>query len=232
MMDPLRLVIFDVDGTLVDSKASILASMQYAFDLANLPAPSREATLSIVGLSLPEAMAVLAPSQPETVQLQLVEDYKQGPATHREDGAAVNAAPLYLGARDAIASLDGAGFLISAATGKSRRGLTRFLETHRFDKLFLGTQTADDAPSKPHPQMVLNCLAATGVYPQNTVMVGDTEFDMAMGRAAGCHTIGVSWGYHPVDRIKRGGADHVIDQFGDLHGILQQIWPTAARTRR
>ncbi len=224
MTDPLRLVIFDVDGTLVDSQASILASMRHAFEAAGLPVPSREAALGIVGLSLPEAMAVLAPEQSLAVRMKLTEDYKRGPAAHREDGAAVNAAPLFPGARDAIARLDNAGFLLSAATGKSRRGLDRFLTTHDLARLFFGTQTADDAPSKPHPQMVLNCLAATGVAPENAIMVGDTEFDMEMGRAAGCHTVGVAWGYHPLDRVHRGGAHYVIEHFDRLDDVINEIW--------
>lgn len=231
MTDPLRLVIFDVDGTLVDSKASILASMQYAFETAGLPVPGREDALGIVGLSLPEAMAVLAPDHPRAVHLQLAEEYKRGPAAHREDGAAVNAAPLFPGALETIAALDTAGFLLSAATGKSRRGLNRFLETHGLDRLLLGTQTADDAPSKPHPQMLLNCLDATGVAPENAIMVGDTEFDMEMGRAAGCRTIGVSWGYHPIERIKLGGAHHIVDRFSEIEAVIRSIWspPTGAQ---
>ncbi|MEO1490925.1 MAG: HAD-IA family hydrolase [Pseudomonadota bacterium] len=225
MTDPLRLVIFDVDGTLVDSKVSILASMRHTFEAAGLPVPSREAALGIVGLSLPEAMAVLAPDQSKAVQMQLADEYKRGPALHRENGAAVNAAPLFPGALETIAALDDAGVLLSAATGKSRRGLNRFLETHSLERMFMGTQTADDAPSKPHPQMILNCLAATGVDAENTVMIGDTEFDMEMGRSAGCHTIGVTWGYHPVERVQRGGAHHIINDFCELDGILRQIWP-------
>lgn len=224
MTEPLRLVIFDVDGTLVDSQASILASMRYTFESVGLPVPSREEALGIVGLSLPEAMAVLAPDQPRSVQAELVENYKRGPAAHRETGAAVNMAPLYTGVRNLISSLDAAGYLMSAATGKSRRGLTRFVETHGLDRVFIGTQTADDAPSKPHPQMVLNCLAATGVDPENAVMIGDTEFDMHMGRAAGCRTIGVSWGYHPVERIARGGAHHIVEEVADLGPLIRSIW--------
>ncbi len=222
---PLRLVIFDVDGTLVDSQVSILASMEHAFTKAGRPVPSREAALGIVGLSLPEAMAVLAPEATKTEQLQLAEDYKTGHTAHREDGANVANQALYPGALEAIHRLNDAGYLLSAATGKSRRGLNRFLVTHGLDHMFLGTQTADDAPSKPHPQMVLNCLSAAGVDAENAVMIGDTEFDMAMGRAAACHAIGVNWGYHDRARVLRGGAHHIAEKFEDLDSLIGGLWP-------
>ena len=228
--DPLRLVIFDVDGTLVDSQVSILASMEHAFTKSGRPVPSREAALGIIGLSLPEAMAVLAPEATRAEQLQLAQDYKYGHTTHRETGAAVANQVLYPGALDAIHHLNDAGFLLSAATGKSRRGLNRFLLTHGLDAMFLGTQTADDAPSKPHPQMVLNCLSATGVDPANAVMIGDTEFDMTMGREAGCRTIGVGWGYHERTRVMNGGAEHIVDSFSDLTAHIAQLWPDMAGT--
>jgi len=224
---PLRLVIFDVDGTLVDSQVSILASMEHAFTKAGRPVPSREAALGIVGLSLPEAMAVLAPEATKAEQLQLASDYKTGHTAHREDGAAVADHALYPGALEAIHRLNDAGYILSAATGKSRRGLNRFLLTHGLDHIFFATQTADDAPSKPHPQMVLNCLSNTGVEAANAVMIGDTEFDMAMGRAAGCHTIGVDWGYHERDRVLRGGAHHIADRFEDLDGLIGGLWAEA-----
>lgn len=223
METALRLIIFDVDGTLVDSQASILASMAHAFTKAGRAVPSREAALGIVGLSLPEAMAVLAPDASKAEQLQLAADYKSGPEEHRESGCKVADAALYDGVHAAITGFDRRGYLLSAATGKSRRGLDRFLGVHGFDAMFLGTQTADDAPSKPHPQMVLNCLSATGVEARDAVIIGDTEYDMAMGRAAGVRTIGVSWGYHPLDRVHRGGADVIAESPADLAAHVEDL---------
>ena len=225
--EPLRLVIFDVDGTLVDSQVSILASMEHAFTKAGRPVPSREDALGIVGLSLPEAMAVLAPDATRAEQLRLADDYRNGHTTHRETGATVANQALYDGALEAIHGLNDAGYILSAATGKSRRGLNRFLMTHGLDTMFMGTQTADDAPSKPHPQMILNCLSATGIDPANAVMIGDTEYDMAMGRAAGCRTIGVNWGYHPRERVELGGAEQIVDTFEDLTNLIANLWSGA-----
>ena len=223
MTAPRKLVIFDVDGTLVDSQASILASMAFAFSKAGREVPSREACLGVVGLSLPETMAVLAPEASKAEQLQLAADYKQGPPEHREDGWKVADSALYAGAKDAIHDLHGLGYGLSAATGKSRRGLDRFLAAHGFDRMFQGTQTADDAPSKPHPQMILNSLSFNGVHARNALIIGDTEYDMAMGLAAGVGTIGVSWGYHPLDRIHRGGADTVADRVEQLMPTIQEM---------
>ena len=221
---PLRLVIFDVDGTLVDSQAFILEAMAQAFAAAGLPAPARAEALGIVGLSLPEAMAVLAPGAGAAGQARLVELYRSSFLRLREESGGEAGSQLYPGAADAVARLDGAGYLLSIATGKARRGLDHFLTSHGLARYFMATQTADDAPSKPHPQMILNCLAGTGVAPENAVIVGDTEFDMAMGRAAGIRTIGVGWGYHAQDRVLAGGAERVIAGFDDLDASLAEIW--------
>ncbi|MEM7237124.1 MAG: HAD-IA family hydrolase [Pseudomonadota bacterium] len=225
--DPLRLVIFDVDGTLVDSQSSILAAMRGACARAGQPALPDAQVLSIVGLSLPEAMAVLFPGLPAATRITMVEYYKQSFMELRQRGAAEAAAALYPGARQALETLDKAGYLLSVATGKARRGLDHMIASHDLHGLFIATQTADDAPSKPNPQMVLNCLAATGVDPGQTVLVGDTEFDLDMARAAGCHAIGVSWGYHPQARLRRARPFCIIDGFDELIPALDALWDVA-----
>lgn len=224
MRDPLRLIIFDIDGTLVDSQVSILGAMTHAFQTAGRAVPSREEVLGIVGLSLPQAMAVLAPRETTTEHHRLAELYKSAYLAQRLAGQAELEQTLYPGAREAISDLDGAGYLLSAATGKARRGLDHFMDAHAFRGSFIATQTADDAPSKPHPGMVLNCLAATGVEARDAVMIGDTEFDMEMGRAAGVRRLGVSWGYHPEDRVRRGGAEAIARDFSHLGVLISELW--------
>lgn len=222
MSAPLRLVLFDVDGTLVDSQGAIVSAMTACFQALSLQVPDRTAILSIVGLSLPHAMARLAPDQPDGVQGQLVEGYKQAYHAQRlEQGAARS--PLYPGARAAIEALHGQGeVLLGVATGKSQRGLDALLEAHALERYFVTRQVADHHPSKPHPSMIETALAETGVRPQQAVMIGDTSFDMEMAAAAQVAGIGVSWGYH--DRTALQAARMVIDGFEHLPDALAKIW--------
>ncbi|MEM1275432.1 MAG: HAD-IA family hydrolase [Pseudomonadota bacterium] len=224
---PLRLVIFDVDGTLVDSQAFIVEAMHGACRVAGVSLLAKEEILSIVGLSLPEAMAVLFPELPVDQQTRMVELYKQSFLEMRRSMGGEAAAPLYPGALEALHDLDARGYLLSIATGKARRGLDHMLDSHGLRRFFLGTQTADDAPSKPNPQMVLHCLAATGAEAVDTVVVGDTEFDLQMARAAGCHAIGVAWGYHPIERLQRADPHAIIDSFDALIPQIEAIWEVA-----
>jgi phosphoglycolate phosphatase len=219
-MTELRLVIFDVDGTLVDSQAHILASMERAFAGLGLVPPDRAATLSIVGLSLPVAMARLAPDAPDRVD-DLVAGYRSAFAALRAEGDAAALSPLYPGARACLERLSAEPWtLLGIATGKSRRGLDHLLEVHGLRGLFQTVQVADDHPSKPHPAMLQACLTETGVVSAQAVIVGDTSYDMEMGRAASVRGIGVSWGYHPADALLRAGASRVIDRFEALPDAL------------
>ncbi|WP_170561458.1 HAD-IA family hydrolase [Ruegeria atlantica] len=222
MSAPLRLVLFDVDGTLVDSQGSIVAAMTASFDAQSLPVPARKAILSIVGLSLPNAMAQLAPEQGETVQHKLVEGYKQAYHAHRlEQGAA--SSPLYPGAREVIQALHSIPeMLLGVATGKSQRGLDALIEAHNLERFFVTRQVADHHPSKPHPSMIDTARSETGVDAVDTVMIGDTRFDMDMAQAAGVAGIGVSWGYH--DRSALTGAARIIETFDQLPRALDDIW--------
>lgn len=211
----MTLVIFDVDGTLLDSQAHILGAMDIAFAGIGQPRPPREVVLGIVGLSLPQAMARLAPDLDTDA---LVAGYKSAFGTLRAE----TASPLYPGARAALERLAARGIVLGIATGKSRRGLDHVLAAHGLAGHFSTTQVADNHPSKPHPAMVLAALAETGADPARAVMIGDTSFDMDMGRAAGVRTLGVSWGYHP--RAALAGADAVIDGFDALEAALDHLW--------
>ncbi|WP_170451941.1 HAD-IA family hydrolase [Ruegeria arenilitoris] len=222
MTAPLRLVLFDVDGTLVDSQASIVSAMTTSFQALSLPVPDRAAILSIVGLSLPIAIARLAADQSQATQRRLVEGYKEAYHAHRlEMGAA--SSPLYPGAREVIGSLQAVPeILLGVATGKSQRGLDALLEAHGLDSVFVTRQVADYHPSKPHPSMIETALFETGVSAGDAVMIGDTSFDMEMARAAGVAGIGVGWGYH--ERSQLGAATAVIDRFEQLPGVLTEVW--------
>lgn len=219
-MSDLRLVVFDVDGTLIDSQHAIFAGIKGAFAAVGRPMVSRGEALSIVGLSLPVALATLAPDADETELAAMVEGYR----TIYLAGAELPASPLYPGARAVLERLAAAeGMLLGIATGKSRRGLDRALVAHDLGHFFATTQVADDHPSKPHPSMLEATLAETGAQARQGVMIGDTEFDIAMGRAAGFATIGVTWGYHRPDRLRAAGADVVINDYADLAAALESL---------
>lgn len=218
----LGLVVFDMDGTLVDSQHMILGAMTSAFDRAGHPPPGRAEILGIVGLSLPEAMAVLAPRLSPAEALRLVDHYREISISRREAGE--ETAPLYPGARAALDRLAAdPSLLLGVATGKARRGLDHVLAMHDIGGHFVTLQTADSHPSKPHPSMLLSALGETGLAAECAVMVGDTEFDMVMGKAAGFATIGVAWGYHPRERLAAAGADRVIEDFAELDAALAAV---------
>jgi len=217
----MKLVIFDVDGTISDSQAQICAAMDYGFTELGLPVPPRAAILSIVGLSLPQAVARLVPEQPPEVQDRIVAFYKQSYMAHRK----VEPAPLYPGAAELLHRLAGRDDLfLGVATGKSRRGLDALIAHHGLEGLFFTRQVADDHPSKPHPSMIHTALADTGLEACDAVMIGDTSYDMEMGRAAGVATIGVSWGYHPTEELVAAGAGRLVNDFAALEAALEEIW--------
>ncbi|MCR9088171.1 MAG: HAD-IA family hydrolase [Rhodobacteraceae bacterium] len=200
---PLKLAIFDVDGTLVDSQGHILAAMTAAFEGEGMAPPDRPEVLAIVGLSLPQAIGRLVPDQPEARILRLVAGYKDAYSQVRAADSAASS-PLYPGIQavlDALFARD--DLLVAVATGKSRRGLDHVLAMHGLTGRFVSEQVADHHPSKPHPAMLEAVLSETGVQARDAVMIGDTSFDMEMGHAAGCRTLAVSWGYHPTPVLEQ-----------------------------
>lgn len=219
MSTPLRLVIFDVDGTLVDSQGDIVASMTAAFGAVGLAVPARDDILGIVGLSLDVAMARLAPDADTP---RMVQTYKDAYAALRmQKGAA--SSPLYPGARAALERLaQHDDVLLGVATGKSKRGLDGLIEAHGLEGMFVTRQVADFHPSKPHPSMIETALLETGVAPGHAVMIGDTSFDMDMAHSAGVTGVGVTWGYHPRSHLH--AAAHIIDDFDSLPSTLDTIW--------
>lgn len=222
MSGPLKLIIFDVDGTLVDSQNDIVAAMSHAFCKADLVAPSKSQVLSIVGLSLDHAMRTLAPDAHAETHLEMVEWYKEAYTQLRSQSGAAQSSPLYPGALRVLKELQNwPETLLGIATGKSRRGLDKLMQAHDLYQYFINTQVSDHHPSKPHPAMLLAALEETGVEAEHAVMIGDTSFDMDMAKAAGIRAIGVTWGYHSVEKLH--AADTVIDRFDDLTNALEHL---------
>lgn len=211
----MKLIIFDCDGTLVDSQHNIARAMRMAFEAHGVPFPGERAVREVIGLSLPEAVAPLAPgASPEMVN-RLSDAYREAFFALRHDPDFHE--PLFPGARQAIMELHSRpDVLLGIATGKARRGLDALLERFSLGHCFATTQTADDAPSKPHPEMVLRALDETGLGPRDAVLVGDTTHDMQMAANAGIGAIGVAWGYHPPERQRAAGALHIAETFDEI----------------
>ena len=214
----MQLIIFDVDGTLVDSQHDIVEAQGLAFAAHGLPAPSRERALSVVGLSLPEAFAMLA--GPDGPFESLSEAYKEAWTGLRMRPGYEET--LYSGAAALVAELAGwPDIVLGIATGKSRRGVDRLLAAQGWGDTFATIQTADDHPSKPHPSMILQALADTRVDALSASMIGDTSYDMTMAREAGVRGIGVAWGYHDAQLLIEAGASLVVADFAALRSELR-----------
>ncbi len=217
----MHLVIFDCDGTLVDSQHTIVETMKNAFSVSGLPEPEAEAIRRVVGLSLLECMARLAPDEPNTRHHELVEGYRAAYAAQRRQ--ADRREPLFPGVRSVIEDLEAGGALLAVATGKSLAGLKRTLDEHELRGKFMSLQTADLNPGKPHPGMIERAIEETGADSEATVMVGDTTFDMEMAGNAGALAIGVSWGYHGAEELTEAGAHAVIDAFKELPALVDAL---------
>ena len=217
-----RLIIFDVDGTLVDSQHDIVAAMDHAFAAQGLTPPSRAATLAIVGLSVPEAIRSLAPHLDIHRQEVIARTFRAGSPAQRLAGGKQDL--LYPGALGAVTALAAREHIVlGVATGKSRRGVERLFDNYRWHDHFATMQTADTNPSKPDPGMILAAMAETGTKPAETIMIGDTSFDMAMARAAGATAIGVAWGYHPVAELEIAGAHTIAADFAALLAAIDEL---------
>jgi phosphoglycolate phosphatase len=215
-----RLAIFDCDGTLVDSGATIHAALAASFEQNGLATPSAQACRRIIGLSLNEALAVLMPGLSFEQHAALSEDYKRAFWELRAAGKVEE--PLFGGVIELLDALEADGWLLAVATGKSDRGLRHCLESHSIHARFVSLQTADRHPSKPHPSMVEQAIADAGAAPETTIVVGDTSFDMAMAAAAGAAPIGAGWGYHEAEELLEAGAIAVAERPIDVLDLIKE----------
>jgi phosphoglycolate phosphatase len=215
-----RLAIFDCDGTLVDSGATIHRALAAAFDQHGLELPPADVARKVIGLSLTEAMAALLPGAPTEQHIALAEDYKR--AFWRLRAAGEVQEPLFDGVLELLDALEHGGWLLAVATGKSDRGLKHCLESHDIHARFVSLQTADRHPSKPHPSMVEQAIADAGAAPGTTIVVGDTSFDMAMAVSAGARGIGAGWGYHDGEELLEAGAIAVAERPLDVLALISE----------
>lgn len=224
----MQLAIFDCDGTIADSQHMIVAAMTEAFRFADLPPPPREAVVRVIGLSLEHAVRDVLPEALHGRAADIAEDYKR--AFHALRDAGLPQEPLFPGMKAAILHLHQLGVCLGIATGKSRRGVRLLLEREGLIDVFDTIQTADTHPSKPHPSMIEAAMTETGANARDTVMIGDTTFDMAMARNASVTAIGVAWGYHPAAALRETGADVIVDDAADMLAALARYAATQSET--
>ncbi len=214
-----RLAIFDCDGTLVDSGATIFDALAETLRQNGIAVPPRDQCRRVIGLSLVEAMARLVPDAPPADHVRLAEDYKSIFSQLRAAGRVEE--PLFDGVLDVLDALEEDGWRLAVATGKSDRGLRYCLEQHGIHARFVSLQTADRHPSKPHPSMVVQAIADAGATPESSVVIGDTSFDMAMARAARAGALGAGWGYHDSQELLEAGAFAVAEAPLDVLALLR-----------
>jgi phosphoglycolate phosphatase len=214
------LAVFDIDGTLVDSRASILQAATDAARDLGLPDPAYDRVRQIVGLSLPHALAVLEPGLTAEELERFTEAFR---ASFNRLYASGHEEPLYPGAMETLRRLHRDGWRLSLATGQNRRGVARNLARAGWAELFISSHCAEDGPGKPDPAMLHAAMTACGADAASTVMIGDTAHDISMAVAAGVLPQGVAWGFHTPQEQIAAGAAHVATDFDDLEGALHRF---------
>ncbi|MEM7006576.1 MAG: HAD-IA family hydrolase [Pseudomonadota bacterium] len=218
----LKLAVWDMDGTIVDSREVITTAMARAFDSIGLVPPDYEATRQIVGLGLDEACKRLVPEGFDLTKLpEVVEAYRQAFISRRSDPDFKE--PLYEGALETLDRLRRENWLIAMATGKSHRGIRAIFDMHPLKQYFDTIWCADDGPGKPHPFMVEEAMKAVGAERHQTLMIGDAVFDIQMGNAAGVETHGVSWGFGTAEELSAVDADFLHHDFSSLNSALERF---------
>lgn len=215
----LKFAIFDLDGTLIDSRDIIHRAMVDSFELHELPGPSFDDVRRVVGLGLHEACRRLAPDLTADELDPLVETYRYAFVRLRAAGKGFE--PLYQGAQELVEQLSNDNWILGIATGKARRGIEAFYDQHDLQHHFTTSWCADDGPGKPHPFMVEEAMKAVGADIEQSLIIGDAIFDMQMGRAAGIRTLGVSWGFGRADELQAAGADEIHHAFETLSKSLR-----------
>ncbi|HEA25585.1 MAG TPA: HAD family hydrolase [Ectothiorhodospiraceae bacterium] len=212
---PYNLLVFDWDGTVMDSESHIVASVLAAIKDLALPERSAFEAKNIIGLGLREAIQTLYPGSDDQLHDNLIERYR-----HHFLIANTTPSPLFPGAEALLESLNNAGYLLAIATGKGRGGLDRVLEETGLRAMFVTTRCADESFSKPHPQMLEHIMEFTGCEPDETLMIGDTEYDMEMASNASTHALAVSYGVHELERLQKHNPVGIIDALTELQPWL------------
>lgn len=214
---PAKLVVFDWDGTLMDSTGTISLCIRKSCQDAGLPDPGSSIANYVIGLGLHDALRHAAPGASDTQVAQLVDRYRH---YYKQWGQQL---VLFDDARDVVRQLESDGYLLAVATGKTRLGLSTAFDQTGIGIHFQTSRCADECNPKPHPQMLHEIMEELGVSPSETIMVGDTTHDIRMAQAAGALSVGVTTGAHPADSLHASKPDHVVPCLADMLPWLRQI---------
>ena len=209
------LIIFDWDGTLIDSADKIVGAMQSAAAKCDLPHPEADAVRNIIGLGLREGVRLIFPRMTESEEDRAIAAYSEAFVT-----ADAKPCQFFPYVDEVLAELRAAGHQLAVATGKSRRGLNRVFGNLAMHDQFIASRCADETASKPDPLMLQQLLAETGIVPEDAVMVGDTEYDLEMASRAGIASVGVSYGAHAPERLQKWSPLAILDCFSELPEII------------
>ncbi|WP_456407243.1 HAD-IA family hydrolase [Thiolapillus sp.] len=212
-----ELIVFDWDGTLMDSEATIVHCLQMAARDLGVDEPDAQRARDVIGLGLHQAVASLFPEADEFQVDALAQQYRKHFLSEDREPS-----PLFPGARELLQELASRDYFLAVATGKSRRGLDMELKHTGLGELFHATRCADEAFSKPHPQIMLDVLEHLGMDNRQALVVGDTEYDMQMAANAGSDAIGVSFGVHAPERLREHGALTVVDELQQIVHWLEE----------
>jgi len=227
MTQRLNLLVFDWDGTLMDSEARIVACIQAAIEDLGLEPREVPSISNIIGLGLHEAISTLYPGSDNSLHEAMTERYRYHFLT-----ANPTQSELFTGAEETLRSLSEAGYMLAVATGKGRQGLDKVLAETGLGQYFLSTRCADETFSKPHPQMLEELMDELGTEPGETLMIGDTEYDMQMAVNARTHSLAVSYGVHEKERLLQHHPLHCIDDIGELTGWLEHYHSQAVASNQ
>lgn len=226
-MREIRTIIFDWDGTLSDSISRIVECMRGAADLVGVPLPSERQVRDIIGLGLPEAVAVLFPDIDDpSLTRRMTEAYSQYFIAQEQTPS-----PLFEGVMETLTDLRASGYKLAVATGKSRRGLDRVLSAHDLSHFFDATRCADESVSKPHPKMLEEILNRLETPASHAVMLGDSEYDIRMAHNARVRAVAVSYGAQSREHLLQSQPEHCIDAFSEFHGWVTSPANAAPITR-
>jgi len=213
-----KLVIFDWDGTLMDSASKIVSCMQLAANSLALPVPSEAQIRNIIGLSLEKANQMLIPGISDEDNVRLRNAYSQYFSEIDKTPT-----PLYDGVYESLLRMRNKGFRLAVATGKSRRGLDRVLSETSLAKVFEISRGADETKSKPDPLMLEQILQVTGVSAQESIMVGDTSYDLEMAQKIAMPSVAVSYGMHSVESLQTYNPVLVVDKLAEIEVWLNKV---------